>query len=228
MILSGNGAMFTDANNNYVIDTDPGVRKYVEDILKIKKSGVTVEINDWTPDWEQGFAKSTIASTLLASWMKFFLPNYAPDQAGLWALAQWPEIGGCPGGQGSENGGSVFILPNNSEHGAELEEFMAKLIFDKEASLRWFEKRGVTPLTKAAINDPRVQQPDKFFGSTLMQQEAIAYGKIKIFNYSPSSSKEFDIFNTAVSAICRGEISIDDGLKQVQADMISQIGNPWQ
>ena len=228
MVLSGNGARFTDDNNNYIIDTDPGVRLYIEDIMKIKDSGVTIEINDWTPDWEQGFADGTIASTPLANWLKFFLPNYAPEQAGLWAVAQWPEIGGCPGGQGSENGGSMFVVPNNAGQGDEIIEFLSMLMFDKTASLKWFELKGVTPLTKSAINDPAVQKPDKFFGVSLMREEAVAYEKIKIFDYSPSSTLEFDIFNTYVSMIGRHEISIDDALAQCQADMISQIGDPWQ
>ena len=56
MALSGNGARFTDDNGNYIISQDEGTKKVLEDYKKIVESGVSMDVSDFTTDWEAALA----------------------------------------------------------------------------------------------------------------------------------------------------------------------------
>ena len=66
MALSGNGARFTDDNGNYIISQDEGTKKVLEDCKKIVESGVSMDVSDFTTDWEaallagSGFSASNL------------------------------------------------------------------------------------------------------------------------------------------------------------------------
>jgi multiple sugar transport system substrate-binding protein len=226
MIVSGNGAKFTDDKGDYVIASDPGVRKAFEMFKKLKDSGVTVEINDFTPDWEKAFANGTIASSLISNWFKNFLPKYAPDQAGKWAATDWPNLADADGG--SEAGGSIFIVPAKGKHKKEAKEVLSKLLLTKQGALALNEIRSITPVLKDALQDPQIQQPHKFFGPTLPQAEATALEKVKVFSFSPAADLERSTMNEALSKYMTGGGTLDQILKQAETDLKNQIGNPYK
>lgn len=227
MVLSGNGGKFWDAGQKkYVVDTDPGVRKAFEAFKKIKDANITVEIADFTPDWEKGFADSTIVSTPLSNWFKNFLPKYAPDQAGKWAAAEWPIVGDADGG--SENGAAMFVVMDKSPHKDVAIDLLSKLALTKEGRLAWYKTRSIFPPIKDAANDPLIQQPHPYFGETLPKVEAQTLEKVKVFPYTPSSSLEFTIVNGYLAKYISGELALDDALKRAQKDLETQIGNPFK
>ena len=69
MALSGNGARFTDEDGNYMISQDEGTRKVLEDYRKIVESGVSMDVSDFTTDWEAALADGSLVSSLSASWL---------------------------------------------------------------------------------------------------------------------------------------------------------------
>ncbi|TVY07504.1 ABC transporter substrate-binding protein [Paenibacillus cremeus] len=226
MIVSGNGAKFTDDKGEYVIASDPGVRKAFEMFKQLKDSGVTVDINDFTPDWEKAFANGTIASSLISNWFKNFLPKYAPDQAGKWATAEWPILADADGG--SEAGGSIFVIPAKGKHKKEAKEVLSKLLLTKQGALALNEIRSITPILKDALQDPQITQPHKFFGATLPQTEAKALEKVKVFSFSPAADLERSTMNEALSKYLTGGGTLDQILKQAETDLKNQVGNPYK
>jgi ABC-type glycerol-3-phosphate transport system substrate-binding protein len=226
MLLSGNGARITDENGNFVVANDPGIRKAFEATKTLRDSGVTANISDWTPDWEKGFADGTIASSLIGSWFKMFLPQYAADQAGKWAVAQFPVIADAEGG--SEAGGSVYVIPKDAPHKKEAIDFLSKAVLTKEGNLALHKELTLTPVLKSAISDPVVQQPDSFFGESLPQAESEALANLKVFPFDPSSDLEFKILNQYLTKHVQDGEDLEKALQNAQADMESQIGNPYQ
>ncbi|TDF94829.1 ABC transporter substrate-binding protein [Paenibacillus piri] len=226
MIVSGNGAKFTNDQGDYIIATDPGVKKAFDMFKQLKDSGVTVEINDFTPDWEKGFANNTIASSLISNWFKNFLPKYAPDQAGKWAATEWPILADADGG--SEAGGSIFIIPTKGKHKKEAKDVLSKLLLTKQGALALNEIRSITPYLKDALQDPQIQQPHKFFGASLPLAESKALEKVKVFSFSPAADLERSTMNEALSKYLNGAGSLDQILKQAETDLKNQIGNPYK
>jgi ABC-type glycerol-3-phosphate transport system substrate-binding protein len=226
MLLSGNGATITDDDGKFVVSSDAGIRKAFEETKKLKDSGVLANINDWTPDWENGFSDGTIASSLTGSWFKVFLPQYAADQAGKWAVAQFPEIADSVGG--SEAGGSVYVIPKDAPNKEAAIEFLKNAVLTKEGNLALYKELSLTPVLRSAINDPSVQQPDPFFGESLAKAELTALESMKVFPFDPSSDLEFKILNQYLTKHVIDGSDLDSVLKSAESDMDSQIGNPYQ
>ena len=225
-ILSGNGARFNDEKGEYVVDTDPGVRKAFTDLKRIVDSGVISRINDWSPDWQKGFADGTLASQLCAKWLTDFLPGYAgKDQTGKWAVAQWPAIGGANGG--SEAGGGLFVVLERSSNKAAASEIVSKLWLTREAfvQIRNTPTFGAwSPILKDLAADPQYTKSD-FFGSSFASQAAEALRGFKLFPYSPKFDQELTILIGYLDQYLSGTKSLDDALSGAERDMKNQLSN---
>lgn len=229
MVLSGNNGKFINEKNEYIVSKDPGVRAAFEDFKKIVKSGVVAPINDFTPDWEKGFADSTIASSLISVWFRdvAYLPKWAPDQAGKWAVAQWPEIGGAVGG--SNEGAGILVIPKKAKNKEAAKKIMELLTLSKDGNIAHYMAVSTThPIHKEAMSDPRVKKADPYFGDSLNPAIEEALKSFKLMPSTPASDREFQIMNSALVKYLTTNISLDDVLKEAESELKSQIGNPFE
>ncbi len=229
LTLSGNGASFFDADGNYDIASDEGVRAMLEDYKKMVDAGVIADISDWTTDWESALANGTIVSQLSAGWLgqDIFLPTYSgPDNQ--WQVALWPTIGGTD--SGSDAGGSVMVVPSFSQHPDEAAELIAYTCLSAAGSQCTFAMTGSLPQNTDVLADDSLfaAQADGYFGLSYVQAQAAAMDKFAIFNYSPNASAEQDIVVEYFTKAVYGEMSIDDALNAAQADLTTMIGNAFE
>ncbi len=225
-IASGNGARFFDAKGNYVIDTDPGVRAMLLDLKKIKDSGVVVDMNDWTPDWNKAFSDGTLASTLCAKWLADFIPDYAgKDLSGKWAMALWPSIAGAQGG--SESGGSLFAVLDKSRNKAAAADILTKMWMTKKAydAIRQTKTFAAwSPILKDAAAAPEARAIP-YFAPGAFDTEMAALKQFKLFTFSPKYNQELKILLPYVDKCLAGTMSADDALKGAQKDMVQTLEN---
>ncbi len=89
-------ARMADEAGNYLVAEHQAFADTFQFIKDIYDSGLATPIDDWSSDWQQAFADEMICGSLIASWMKFFLPTFAPSQGGLWGTSLWPELALLP------------------------------------------------------------------------------------------------------------------------------------
>ena len=226
--LSGNNATFTDEDGNYVLAEDEGTRKMLEDYKKLVDSGVVMNVSDWSTDWQSAIADGSLVSMLSASWMAqdSLLPTYAAGQEGLWKCAQWPEIADSTGG--SDAGGSVFVIPEFSEHKDEAKELLGAMTLSEEGCLSIWDSIKSYPINTKAMEGDKLQEDNAFFGSSLVEAEKAAIENLNIFQYSPKAMAESDIVVPYFTKAVNGEISIDDALEMAQEDLEVQLGNAYE
>ena len=225
LIFSGNGASFTDEDGNYIVNTNEGVRAAFEAYGKIVESGVVNRINEWTPDWEQGFNNGTIASCLTGSWMTHFLNNYIDEShQGKWAIAQFPALGGAE--TGSEDGGAVYVVMNDSKNKEAAIEVIEKLMLTDNGQMTMFREMNDIPWFKSLADNEELNAPDIYWGD-YMPEMLKSVEKISVFNFSPAYSAEIGIVLEYFDKYVNGELTLDEALDGAQNDLDSQIGNPY-
>jgi ABC-type glycerol-3-phosphate transport system substrate-binding protein len=229
MALSGTDAKFADDNGNFQLMANPNFRKILEAYRKLKLSGVVADVPEWTPDWEKAFADEILVSYPNATWLSLsqFLPKYAgPSQQGKWHAAQWPSFIGETGG--SEAGGDIYVIPKYSSEKELAKEYM-RLRFLTADGYFLQQKVGVptVPVMHSWADDPRAKIPDPYIGGDYVGETVKSIETFKIFPWDPAAQLELDIIGPYFDAAINGTISIDDALKNAQADLENQIGNPW-
>jgi ABC-type glycerol-3-phosphate transport system substrate-binding protein len=236
---------FADENGAFTVTSNPAFRDAFGLVKQLVDSGVTNKIDDWSSDWQPAIADNKVASFLNANWLKFFLPTFAPAQGGLWNVGLWPQLSPLADQRyGSEAGGSVFVVMKRSVNAQAAADYLRQVFFDKAGALAAYNAIGVTPLIKSAKDDflalsekPQkpegmsdadfALQPGNYFGPAFAKTELESYDYVKVLKYDPAASKGLDIAVQWLQKYVSGGADIDTALSSAQADMESQIGNPF-
>jgi ABC-type glycerol-3-phosphate transport system substrate-binding protein len=239
-------ARFADDDGNYQVTTHPGFAAAFTFLKDVSGAGIALPIDDWTSDWQQSWAQEAIAGSLLANWLKFFLPTFAPKQTGKWKVAFWPQLTPLTDQRyGSEAGGSVYVVPKRAKNATQAVDYLTKMFLDKQGSLAVYGTTGTTPLLKSAKDDflaavsnttkpagmsdaDWAAQPANFFGPDFFDVELASYDYVKILPYDPSAAQEVPILVDWLTKFLAGDVDLEAALKGAQSDMESQIGNPYE
>ena len=222
MILSGKDFSFTDANGDFHFADNPVLREAFETLKKYHDSGAFAPIEEWSADWQAAFTSGELSSQLIASWMKQHLLTWAPDQAGLWSCAEWPEEmrGGSDAGMG------IWIVFKDAPHAALAADILAKYSFDPEFRRAVYSINAVIPPLVSAKTDEFYAKND-YFGPELQKVYFNALEDLRAYPYEPTFSAEQVIIRDYLNDYLNGNISLDDALKNAETDMVNQIGNAY-
>jgi multiple sugar transport system substrate-binding protein len=229
-IVSGNGARYSTQDPcEFVIADDEGTAAAFQAMKDLRESGVVnTGIDDFSPEWQAGLADGTIASVPIASWFPQFLEQYAPDLAGKWAVTTWPSIGGAENGGGSGSAGSIFVIPEASQHKEEAAAFLAKLFMTKEGSMGFAEAQpGYIPNVTAALEDPSIKN-NAYFGTSLVDAFEAASDAYAIFPYDPAALKETGVLQEQMVAyLASADQDPSAFLQAAQDELTAQVGCPY-
>lgn len=223
MMLSGNGGRFTDDQGNFVIASDPNVKKAFETIKSYNDSGYFAPISEWSADWQAAFTSETLVSQLIGAWMKQHLINWCPEQAGKWACALWPE----EIRDGSEAGMGIWVVMKNSDHPELSADLLAKYSFDPEFRKQVYAFNGNIPPLESCKTDPVYTAPNPYFGESLVPVTFEAMEHLKVYPYTPTFSAEQAIVKQYLDEFVNGNLTVDEALQKAQDDLINQIGNAF-
>ena len=222
MILSGKDFSFTDENGDFKFADNEIIREAFERLKKFHDSGAFSPIDEWSADWQAAFTEGTISSQLIASWMKMHLLTWAPDQAGKWGCAMWPEEmqGGSDAGMG------IWIVFKDAPHAALAADILAKYSFDPEFRHAVYSINAVIPPLESAKTDDYYASSD-YFDASLRDVYFEALEQLRAYPYEPTFSAEQTIIRDYLNEYVNGNLSLDEALQKAQDDMINQIGNAF-
>lgn len=227
MILSGTDARFCSEDGEWQLTKNPAFKKTLEAVKRMKDEGIVTAINEWTPDWEKAFADSKYVSYPNATWLAVtsFLPKWASNQQGLWAVTQWPSFIGEQGG--SEAGGDIWVIPQFSAEPELAKEVLKTWFLTKEGTFTCMKYGGTPPIFKSALEDPRAKEPDPFMGASFLPETIKSIETYKLFPWDPCAAQELTIVNSYFDAAVNGKMGVDEALAAAEADLQNQIGNPY-
>ena len=230
MLFTSFDGKFVDEEGNYILNTDPGVRKAFETLKKLYDSGICYDATDFTSGWEYGLANGTLIGQLTSNWFRYFVSTYAPDAAGKWAACEWPtEIR-----KGSEAGGSVYVIPTFCTNVELSKEFLRLLRADSEMQDIQFYDNNTVPVLTSSFEKiiERAEHPFLIGNGEESYWETEYYcfnnGYYSIFPYTPKAAAEMVIVNAYSTKFFSGEMDLDTMLNELTMDLQMQIGNPFE
>lgn len=227
----------------FQVTSHPGFRGLFEAADKLRNPDLVAPVDDFDPDWAPAFDSGTVASTLINEWMTSFLPQYVPEQAGLWRAHAWPAVGDS--NQGSDSGGSVYVIPKQAKNPEAAFEFLSTVHLTKEGALALLEVSGQNTVVKSArdvvptmpkpVATPtpgsqatQIPWPPDFFGETYFPVVYAAQERLKWIDFDPRSAQEIALIGDWSQRFTAGQVDVDGVLEGLQSDLESQIGDPWQ
>lgn len=222
MILSGKDFSFTDENGDFDFADNEIIHEAFETLKRYHDCGAFADIEEWSADWQAAFTDGTLSAQLLASWMKMHLLTWAPDQAGLWSCAMWPEE--MQGG--SDCGMGIWVVFKDAPHAELAADILAKYSFDQEFRRTVYDICAIVPPLESARTDDHYAQSD-YFDTSLRDVYFEALEKLSAYPYEPTFSAEQTIIRDYLNEYVNGNLSLDEALERAEADMISQIGNAY-
>ena len=158
MNLSPTEGIFFDKDGRSLVQTPRFVRAF-ELALRMRRLGLDAGLTSWTPDWTNGVRQNKVVVMLSGSWMSGHLTNWlAPDQRGLWRVAQLPE------NTWGMSGGSFLTIPKASKNKALAWEFSRLIAMDPQRQMEAFKTRNSFPALLAVQNDAFFEQGQDYFG----------------------------------------------------------------
>ena len=153
------GGIFDEAGR--IAFDQPANLEALEVVRSLFDSGLMAAISDQAAI-QASYNNDSVAAYAQAAWNLPMLKDASKSRAGQWGLMRLPAI--KPGGiRTSNQGGSVVVIPDSSQHAAEASAFVEYTMCTVDAQLQQYEKWGLMPALLPALRDPRFDKPDPFF-----------------------------------------------------------------
>ncbi|WP_439658669.1 ABC transporter substrate-binding protein [Lentzea sp. HUAS TT2] len=150
MLMQSGDHTYYDSANKLVIDSNSAVKDTWDKSIEMVKSGLSANIEMWSPQWNAGFKNGTFATIPCPSWMLGTIEKQAgPENKGKWDVTKVP-------GNGAVRGGSFLAVPTQSTHQKQAAE-LAKFLTSAKGQTAAFKAKNNFPSSPQAIDDPLVQ-----------------------------------------------------------------------
>ncbi|QFZ21396.1 ABC transporter substrate-binding protein [Saccharothrix syringae] len=140
---------FAKADDSFIGDTNPNVRRAFEIAGRIGAKGQTARVTTFTPDWNAAINQGSFATITCPAWML----TQIEEIGGAAGAGRW-DVTTVPGGGGNW-GGSYLVVPAQGAHQREAYR-LAEWLTAPEQQRRLFVDSGILPSQPAVYRDPAV------------------------------------------------------------------------
>lgn len=241
MLSNWDDVRIANRDGTYQITKNPHFGQMLDWMKQWRTLGIAFNTDDWSPDWQPAFADGTIAGCLIANWMTDFLPKFAPRQGGRWGITLWPDFER----RGSNNGGSIFTIPAGAKNKEAAFEFASKMLLEPKGALDEWRRTGnpmsITSVRPQILELARTMKrpadmtdaqwaliPANYFGSEFMKPIFSSFDWYHVPPFDPAAAAELALMTRNTEAFLAGKKTRDQALRDMEADMKAQIGNPYK
>ncbi|PLW74498.1 extracellular solute-binding protein [Streptomyces sp. SCUT-3] len=146
---------YYDSSGELIHTSNPAVKKAWDTAVDAAEDGLSAELDQWSPEWNQAFSSGSFATIPCPSWMLSYIKGQVGEKgAGTWDVAKLPE--------GAGNwGGSYLSVPKGAKHPKEAFE-LVKWLTAEEQQAELFTEQGLFPSNLGAIDRVRKYE-DPYF-----------------------------------------------------------------
>jgi cellobiose transport system substrate-binding protein len=200
---------YYSAEGEPIYDSSEQIQLAWDTAVKAVEAGISANILQFTPEWNAGMGQGSFAMLACPAWMMGYIQGQAPDTAGLWDVAQVPEVGG-------NWGGSQLTIPAASDN-KELAYELVAYLMSPEQQLVTFVNNGNMPSTVANLESPEVQAltNDFFSGAPIGQIYAASAGALEPIYEGPQERLIDREFGNGLQRIENGEQTPEEAYASV-------------
>lgn len=200
---------YYSADGEPIYDSSEQIQLAWDTAVKAIEAGISANILQFTPEWNAGMAEGSFAMLACPAWMMGYIQGQAPDTAGMWDVAQVPEVGG-------NWGGSQLTIPAASDN-KELAYELVTYLMSPEQQLETFINNGNLPSTVENLQSPAVQAltNDFFNGAPIGQIYAASAGALEPLYEGPQERLTDREFGNGLQRIENGEQTPEEAYQSV-------------
>lgn len=209
----------TDIEINWDGPETQKVAEYWQDLLDRDLVG---RVPDFTPEWNQAIAQSTVASFIGGTWYTPMIEAAAPDQSGDWRVALLPQWADGEN-YSAEAGLAGFAITNQSKHPAETEEFL-RWLTSSEESVTILTAQGNFPTFKPVLFSDEVQNSEaEFFGGQQLAPIFLESGEgiRQDYEFGPFMDVVATLGIDAVGQALQNETTLPAAMAKMQSDLVT-------
>ncbi len=202
-----NSASYFDAQGRLSLNNET----YLKGLTLAKTArdkGLDAKMTLWTPEWENSFNQSTVATYLSGDWLQGLIKVYGGDATkGDWGMTP------VPGKIGTPLTGSTLCITEQSANKDAAWKFFSYFGFNAKPQLQMYVMTFCFPGYKPAWDDPVMQEPVEWYGG--QKARLVSVEVAKNFWERPAITK----YNRPIRDVIDVEIAevLDKGKDPAQA-----------
>ncbi len=198
---------FVDEQGKININSEENLRA-IEIAKQARDKKLDARLSIWTPEWENSFKESKVATYLSGDWLHGLIKIYAGEATkGDWGMLPLPKKPGTP------LTGSTLCIPEQSANKEAAWKYIEYFSFNVKPQVQMYVQTFCFPNYKPAWDDPAFAQPVEWYGG--QKAGLISVEVAKEFYDRPVLSKYhrvlIDILSNEVTAV------LDKGKDPAQA-----------
>ncbi len=124
-----------------------------------REKGLDAKLSLWTPEWENSFKDSKVATYLSGDWLHGLIKLYAGEATkGDWGMVPLPKKTGTP------LTGSTLCIPEQAAHKEEAWKYIEYFSFTVKPQVQMYVLTFCFPNYKPSWDDPAFAQPVEWYG----------------------------------------------------------------
>jgi lactose/L-arabinose transport system substrate-binding protein len=227
MVLWQQGLGYYDPATGEVTVDSPENIATLEMLGRFWEADLVSDNLEWTDPWyaELAALEQPIATLVEASWMEVFMKSWiAPGTAGKWGVAYMPAMAE---GQvrASNDGGSVFVIPAQTQNPDTAWAFIEYALGRKESQLKMFAISGFIPSLETTYDDALFLEGDSFLGGQRARQiyQDVVVQIPRAGIYGPNYSMMNGAVSLAIQRYAAGELSAAEALQEAAAEIRANL-----
>jgi multiple sugar transport system substrate-binding protein len=172
-----------------------------------REKGLDAKMTSWTPEWQNTFKSTTVASYLSGDWLQGLIVVYGGEGTkGDWGMLP------LPGKISAANGGSTLSIPEQSQNKDAAWNYIEYFSFTVKPQVEMFVLTTCFPGYMPAWDDPIMQEPVEWYGGQRSRLISVEVAK----NFS---DRLYSAYDQTIGEIVGTEVAnvLDQGKDPAQA-----------
>lgn len=223
-IMQSAGQWYFDKSGNINIKNNKALAEALTVLKKMQDAGILYWAQS-AGDRSGAINGGKVAAVVNGPWFVSTL-KAAPDQKGLWRVAETPRLSDLNSVNASNVGGGAWYILNSSKNKKEAIDlfkniFTGNLDFYKDILVN----QGALTAYKPALQGDVFQQGDDFFGGQKIYAFfADTLSKVPVVNYGGYVAEANAAINGVLMNYMSGSLSLNDALTQAENQLKNQLG----